>query len=809
MSWDKTQWGDWAVGPGTPPGGEPMTLLPPPKSAAAGMHFARTIAIVLAPFLVGVLAALFLAVPDQTREIYRVFARDYAFRAPLPKLESWSTVFAFVWQRLALSPIDLSWVGIAAAGVLNWQLARNLTLEFARDELAGDDVRGKTLRWLPRICGALIPIGAGTGLLLAAAEVRELPFDFTSLPTGGREYDAGRTLFFAGVVFYVTALALVIYGWLRTRNKRYKYKEANRWLFSGPVVGLVVLATLALIVLFATPITGAVGVQAAWWLRTPILFCLFVMLLAYYATGMSVATWRLGIPVIPLLAFAVFLIAVFDFNDNHAVEVMPSKLAIERPTTRQAFLKWYAARADRTHYERAGKPYPVFLVTAAGGGLYAADFAATALARMQDTCAAFAQHVFAVSGVSGGGLGAAMFSGLVEGTRQVSTDEIKGADPCAVARPMANNVTYETRIAGLVQQDYLAPTAASGLFPDFFQRFLPFPINALDRSRAFETTLDLIWQRTNLDCKDAACAPFTRPFLASWTAEGTAPALVLNATNVDVGYRTVIAPFAIANDVPGEYSALEDFHNSLAIGGPNPRGVDVTLATAVGLSARFPWIMPAATVRAPGNERSLRLLDGGIFENSGVDTLTDMLIDLRGLETPPAKRMPADRDQPWIIFHPIVISGFELSSGTPSGGLRGEALSPVSAMLAARVQRAGMSSYRLFLDRGYNCGKPDQSAKCEPSGLRFLVLNHVDYRLPLGWQLSDFTRNVVASHVGTAHQCDPIPRIRSMFTGGRSPQLRYQRQQFTTRENDCTACSVLQALRGEPLSGSSLCRKPG
>ncbi len=792
--------------PSSGSGGRPSPVSPLTISHG---HVARSLAIVLAPLMVGILAALFLAVPDQTREIYRIFARDYALQAQVPLDGTWHHVLQLLWSRAAYAPIDLSWIGVALGGVLNWQLARNLTLEFAREELVEDSVRGFSLRWLPRVCGALIPFGAGTGLMLAAQDVRGLPFDLTSLPVAAREVDAAQNLFFAGLVFHATAVLLLIYAWLRTRKKRHKYIEANRRLFSWPVVGLMIVVTLALVALFATPLTQTFGVEAAWALGTPALFCVFIMLLAYFATGLSVATFRTGVPIIPLLALTVLLIAIFDFNDNHVMPVRASASAIEKPTTREAFRRWYQSRADRQIYERAGKPYPVFLVTAAGGGLYAADFAATGLARLQDGCAAFAQHVFAISGVSGGALGAAMFASLVADVLQVKSDAALGLDPCgmrATKRP-SDPTSIEARVSALVQQDYLSPMVAAGLFPDFLQRFLPFPIAQLDRSRAFEVTLDHVWKRTHATCTGGHCAPFSRPFLETWRADGTAPALVLNTTNVDIGYRTVISPFAIARDVPGEYSAIEDFHETLINrDGTARRGIDVTLGAAVGLSARFPWVMPAATIRSTDGERSLRVIDGGIFENSGVDTLGDMLIDLKPLEVAPDKRTAALRDEPYVVFHPLVISGYELSGSGDGNSLRGEALSPVSAMLAARVQRAGMASYRLFLERGYNCGKADQSLNCRENGLRFLVLNHVDFRLPLGWQLSDFTRRVVVSHVGTAAKCDPIPRIRSMFTGGRSPELRHQRQQFTQRENDCTACAVVQAIRGAPLAGSRLCR---
>ncbi len=784
---------------------EPPRLLSPAQATQA-RHLVEALSIVIAPLMVGFLAALALALPDQTREIYRLFARDYAFQAASPETQSWPTVLQWAWQRLHLAPIDLSWIGATLAGVLNWIFARNLTLLFARDYIASPSARGAALRWLPRLCGALIPLGAGTGLLLAAGEVHKLPFDVLASPSAPRQVDAALNLKYMAGFFFFIAAALVLFAYLRTAGRRRsKYSEANRWLFSTPAVLTMITFSVGLVTLFAAPLSAGMSVNAAWTLGTPALFCLFIIVFSYFATGLSIVAQRFGVPVIPVIAVYAALLSLADCNDNHAVSVAKSDIAGRRPVLREAFLDWYQARADRAFYERQGKPYPVFLVTAAGGGLYAADFAATGLARLQDGCAAFAQHTFAISGVSGGSFGGAMFTTLLAGTPQVSADEIVGGDPCGSGRRTGGQGGLEAQVRALVTQDYLAPVVAAGLFTDFPQRLLPFPIAALDRSRAFDATLDEVWKRTRPVCIGEGCRPFSKLFLETWRPTDRAPALVLNTTNVDVGYRTVLAPFVIANNVPGEYSALQDFHDALAGGKESASGGDVTLATAIGLSSRFPWLMPAASVALPDGRPKLRLLDGGIFENSGVDTLSDMMIDLAAFELPPGQRPPSLRGEPWIEFHPLVISGYQLNQASRDSGLRGELLSPVSAMLSARVQRAGMASYRMFLQRGYNCGKASQSEKCRPGGVRFLVLNHEDFRLPLGWQLSTFTRDVVVHHVGQADQCDPIPSIKDMFVGPSS----YQRRQYTVRENNCTACAVRQTLRGAAFEGAASCRPPG
>ena len=60
----------------------------------------------------------------------------------------------------------------------------------------------------------------------------------------------------------------------------------------------------------------------------------------------------------------------------------------------------------------------MFLVTAKGGGIRAAYWTAALLTALQDANPEFADHVFAVSGVSGGSVGAGVFAGLLAQSRR-------------------------------------------------------------------------------------------------------------------------------------------------------------------------------------------------------------------------------------------------------------------------------------------------------------------------------------------------------------------------------------------------------
>ena len=78
----------------------------------------------------------------------------------------------------------------------------------------------------------------------------------------------------------------------------------------------------------------------------------------------------------------------------------------------------------------------------------------------------------------------------------------------------------------MLGEDFLAPLVAGTLFPDFTQRFLPFAVPAFDRARWLERAFEAGVVETGL----AGPNPFEQSLLKSWSAEGPAPALLINTT---------------------------------------------------------------------------------------------------------------------------------------------------------------------------------------------------------------------------------------------------------------------------------------
>ena len=96
-------------------------------------------------------------------------------------------------------------------------------------------------------------------------------------------------------------------------------------------------------------------------------------------------------------------------------------------------------------YSAENTKYPVYIIAAEGGGIYAAHHAAVWLSRMQDICPSFAQHIFAISGISGGSVGGSVFAGLIDSDL---TDHIESAQNDRYQRPVRDHSYTVHRVAG-------------------------------------------------------------------------------------------------------------------------------------------------------------------------------------------------------------------------------------------------------------------------------------------------------------------------------------------------------------------------
>lgn len=418
------------------------------------------------------------------------------------------------------------------------------------------------------------------------------------------------------------------------------------------------------------------------------------------ASATSFPDTRGGYPVITLLLLAAIAFSFFPALDNHAIRTLP-QAAPGSPVPLQQTLEAWRAQAPRLPDGRSN----LVVVATAGGGLRAAFWTATVLGAIQDRLGTLNRQLFAISGVSGGSLGAAVYVTLSGG--QISLSDRRGN--CGEA----GRETGRLECAGqaVLSQDFLGPTVAALLFPDLMQRF--FPLGFPDRARALEQSWERAWQRAGFS--DDVWAE--RGFRALWPAERFVPALLLNSTHVETGKRVIASNL----DIGSEAKVFRDAYDLYALIPPNS---EIRASTAAHTSARFTYVSPAGTLRDGSH-----LVDGGYFENFGAVTAREVI--KAGLDRLGPK---AVRPIAILISNDPNLAEKDLPAADPKAPENskretwaGEILSPLRALLHTRDARGLLAASELRALAEQNGGKYFQFRLCQDP----------EQREPaLGWALS-------------------------------------------------------------------------
>jgi len=493
------------------------------------------------------------------------------------------------------------------------------------------------------------------------------------------------------------------------------------WLAIPVVIALFLLMLFAVAPAAAAPGFGTVGI-------------LLLAASGWIALGSAVDMYgmRYRVPVF-LLLFG-FAIVFSVWNDNHALRTLDTPVArpwTERHNIEAALREWMTRQLSHPTARR-DSPLPLFVVAAEGGGIRAAYWTATVLSTLQDRNPCFADQLFALSGVSGGSLGSAVFTALVA--------DQQAQHPVTTCNDPVPPITGTAK--AILSEDFLAPAVAATLYPDLVQRILPVPIPAWDRARALESAWENAWRAHTPSNR------FAEPLDALWPLEREhwLPALLLNATWVETGKRLIASNLRVqplpVEPYP-EFADVEDverFYDTRAL----------PLSTAVHLSARFTYVSPAGTLKKNGRIYG-RAVDGGYFENSGTTTALEIIktVDLL-----------ADSSRQWKRVVPYVI----LISNEPVDlPWLDESLEAAPANPRIRPKNGGneiLSPWRTLLNtreaRGTYARTTTRWHLGSAHFLHFGLCKDQDIKIPLGWVLSRAVRDAMDEQLLT-DACTPYP----------------------------------------------------
>ncbi len=472
-----------------------------------------------------------------------------------------------------------------------------------------------------------------------------------------------------------------------------------------------------------------------------LLVSLFFCILVLFGCALTKLYDKTKKPFLSLLILAGFSFSILGCNDNHLVRTQNQKNNFVGQDYRLSFLSWLASRENLNDAIVNKRDYPIVIIAAEGGGAYAAYHTAKTLAKIQDSCPAFAQHVFGVSGVSGGSLGAAVFSSIAKNMAKNQSQL-----PCR--KELTNKGHFQNITEKFFENDFLSPLIAAGIFPDFLQRFLFWPIYDFSRATALEKSWERAWTiATNGD------QAFKENFVDLWNPRGATPALILNSTMVTLGRRELIAPFKINLSLAPQ--SLQHIGTK----------VNLPMSTAVSLSARFPWVTPVGHISTDSG--NLYLADGGYFENSGSETAHNMIHDLKqflrniktsGLKNPWFKQFEATSPLKAELISKYLMHAeprfilFVIRATRPAPSKRAwrELGSPLQALLNTRIDRGTLSLRHAVRSLCPMCSIKKIS---KDDRIWMKVLNVRKLQLPLGWLISKHRRLQIDSTLLPNDKC--------------------------------------------------------
>jgi hypothetical protein len=376
------------------------------------------------------------------------------------------------------------------------------------------------------------------------------------------------------------------------------HKEIGYFLWFNIICGVGLIAYLAAIISFNVSV--AFGPM-------PLVLLAFAVLLGFgnMITSLSVKT---GIN----LHFIIFLIAaLFTTPETHLVRTaslrtrnIPAGIFKSRQNIQQYFNNWIVHHKEAI--DSAKKEYPVYFVLGNGGASRSAYWVASVLGRLEDSSILsgkerFSDHVFCLSGTSGGGVGVASFYSLLSHASKKDTTP-----------------GFENAAKSFLGQDFLTYTLARMLGPDYFN-YIPVVnlfIPNRDRVDALETAFETAVDSTHYKMH------FTDTYFDECTAQQNTynglPILCINTTRVQDGSPGVVCSIQLDAKL---FDKRVDVVNLLAA------DTTIRLSTAAILGARFPYMSPAGRIDQQTGKgiKEHYFVDGGYFDNSGAGVVQEMI----------------------------------------------------------------------------------------------------------------------------------------------------------------------------------------
>ena len=297
--------------------------------------------------------------------------------------------------------------------------------------------------------------------------------------------------------------------------------------------------------------------------------------------------------------FILLLLAFFlGLKETHYVRILHLDQGAnnysERPDLAAYLSAWLEDRKVLDCTDPNG--YDVYFVMANGGASRSGYWTSSVLGKIEDSSlthgkSRFSDHVFCLSGTSGGGVGVATFFALLR-------------DKAQQTRPL-----YNMSARSFLGQDYFTFTAARMLGPDFFNYIFHFS-TVEDRGAALESSFEETCQQNNDSVYSIPFYDGMSKFPALKNGHVSLPILCVNTTRMQDGNPGVVTNLRLDSGLFNHRVDVLELLN---------KDSDISMASGAILGARFPYLSPAGRI---GKEY---FVDGGYFDNSGAGVVQEMI----------------------------------------------------------------------------------------------------------------------------------------------------------------------------------------
>ena len=334
----------------------------------------------------------------------------------------------------------------------------------------------------------------------------------------------------------------------------------------------------------------------------------------------------------------------------------------EKPDLKKYLTAWLNERMDTTRSK-----YDMYFIMANGGASRSGYWTAAVLGSIEDSSIVkrlpqrFSDHIFCLSGTSGGGVGVATFFAMLK------------------EKATHSNPVYAATARDFLKRDYFTYTVARMLGPDFFNYIFHAPFME-DRAGALEMSFE---QSSRHSPDSGFRVPFDNHFSDFPAMVGNSvsmPLLFINTTRMQDGTPAVVSNLRVDRKI---------FNGRLDVTSLVDSNRDMTITTASIMGARFPYLSPA------GRIKDNYFVDGGYFDNSGAGTVQELIRGIINIgKTDPVLNDKIKRLNFRVIHIVNSPTGFE-SKVERVAPIKNDLMSPLLTIVGAYSMQTTVNDSRL------------------------------------------------------------------------------------------------------------------